>query len=186
MKASILLSALAAILAFTPLASARESQVWGRSPSKYITWSVDPATNGLYFTNQEGSSSKLCDVSAPSALKLTFSPDEKYVFVTDGSSIGTRVSLYKRNSGVKYSKVTGYDFDLATQRLAIEVETGKSISSTVLKSSRYLDCTGWSKDGQWAILRLSGAGSMNGRKVEIDGFKCAFNPARGEFTNGVR
>jgi len=183
MKASLVLSAVAALVALAPLAPARESQVWGRSPSKYITWSVDPATNGLYFTNQEGSSSKLCDVSAPTALKLTFSPDEKYVFVTDGSSIGTRVSLYKRSSGVKYSKVTAYDFDLATQRLALQVETGKEISSTVLKSSRYLDCAGWSKDGQWAHLTLSGSGSLNGRKVEIDGFKCSFNPARGEFTN---
>jgi hypothetical protein len=183
MKASLVLSAVAALVAFTPLASARESQVWGRSPSKYITWSVDPATNDLYFTNQEGSSAKLCDVSAPSALKLTFSPDEKYVFVTDGSSIGTRVSLYKRSSGVKYSKVTAYDFDLATQRLALQVETGKEISSTVLKSSRYLDCSGWSKDGQWAHLTLSGEGTLNGRKVEIDDFKCIFNPARGEFAS---
>jgi hypothetical protein len=183
MKASIILSAVAAIVAFAPVAPARESQVWGRSPSKYITWSVDPATNGLYFSNQEGSSSKLCDVSAPRALKLTFSPDEKYVFVTDGSSIGTRVSLYKRSSGVKYSKVTAYDFDLATQRLALQVETGKEISSTVLKNSRYIDCTGWSKDGQWAYLTLSGEGTLNGRKVEIDGFKCIFNPARGEFAS---
>ncbi|MEZ0276006.1 MAG: hypothetical protein ACAH88_13955 [Roseimicrobium sp.] len=183
MKASILLTAIAAVVAFTSVVSARESKVWGRSPSKYITWSVDPATSELYFSNQEGSSSKLCDVTAPSALKLTFSPDERYVFVTDGSSIGTRVSLYKRSSGVHYSKVSGYDFDLATQRLALQVETGKDISSTVLKSSRYLDCTGWSKDGQWAYLRLSGEGSIDGRKVEIDGFKCSFNPSRGEFTN---
>lgn len=183
MKASLILSAVAAIVAFAPVVSARESKAWGRSPSKYITWSVDPADNSLYFTNQEGSSSKLCDVSAPSALKLTFSPDEKYVFVTDGSSIGTRVSLYKRSSGVSYSKITAYDFDLATQRLAMEVETGANISSPVLKSSRYLDCAGWSKDGQWAYLTLSGEGTLNGRKVEIDGFKCLFNPARGEFAS---
>lgn len=183
MKASLVLSAVAALVAFAPLASARESKAWGRSPSKYITWSVDPADNSLYFTSQEGSSAKLCDVSAPRALKLTFSPDEKYVIVTDGSSIGTRVSLYKRSSGVKYSKVTAYDFDLATQRLAMEVKTGTNISSPVLKNSRYLDCVGWSKDGQWAFLSLSGEGTLNGRKVEIDRFACIFNPSSGEFAS---
>lgn len=184
MKTLILLSVFALTTALSTV-NAREADVYGASPSRAITWSVDPSTNGLYFVDAAGSSAKVCDVSAPSALKLTFSPDERYVVVTDGSSIGTRISVYKRSSGVKYSKLSAYNFDLATQRLAIEVETGKSISSPVLTTSRYLDCTGWSKNGQWAILRLSGEGVMSGRSVEIKNFKCAFNPAKGEFTNDL-
>ncbi len=183
MKTFLLLPALAALFVVSP-AAARDSQVYGTSPSKAITWSVDPATNGLYLST-EYASSKVCDVSNPRALKVTFSPDERYIFVTDGSSIGTRVSLYKRSSGLKYSKVTSYDFDKATQRLAVEVRTGRQVSSTVLNLSRYLQCVGWSRSGEWAILQLDGEGTLDGQRLSIRKFQCAFNPARGEFTNDL-
>lgn len=184
MKSStLLLSAFTALAALSSV-SAREADVYGTSPSRAITWSVDPATKGLYLST-DYTSAKLCDVSSPRTLRVHFSPDERYIFVTDASNIGTRVSLFKRSSGIKYSRVSGYNFDLATQRLAVQVDTGVKISSPVLTSSRYLECIGWSRNGQWAILRLNGEGSLNGRRVEVDDFKCAFNPSRGEFTNDL-
>ncbi len=180
---SLLYSALALVFATVPLA-AREAQVYGSSPSKAITWSVDPATNGLYLSTPH-TSAKVCDVSNPRALRVTFSPDERYIFITDGSSLGTRVSLYKRSSGLKYSKVTTYDFDKATQKLAEEVIAGRKVNGTVLNLSRYLTCVGWSRSGQWAILELDGEGTLDGGRFSVRRFKCAFNPSAGTFTNDL-
>ncbi len=186
MKASVLLSAVAVLLCSSPL-GAKEASTTGVSPSREITWSLNPDNGELNLVRADGVGSpvKLCDTLGPNNLGVFFSPDDKYVFVTDGgSSLGIHGTLYKRSSGLEYTAVD-FDFDLAIEKLALEAETGKKVDDTVLDHS-YLKCLGWSRDGQWILLELSGRGSLNGKRVEISGFKCFFNPAKGEITNNLR
>ena len=160
----------------------------GVSTSGNIAWSVNPHNDDLMLVRAQGGGApaKLCGVVSQANVDVEFSPDDKYIFVTDGgSSLGVHVTLYRRSSGVQYTRVTSYDFDLAVQRLAIKAETGKTIKGEVLDKS-FLRCLGWSRDGRWALLQLSGRGTNNGKKVEISGFRCAFNPYENLFTTDLK
>ena len=186
MKASVLLSAVVALLCH-PLFAATDATTAGVSPSREIAWSLNPENGELNLVRADGKGSpvKLCDTLGPNNLGVFFSPDEKYIFVTDGgASLGIHGTLYKRSSRLEYSEVD-FDFDLATQKLALEAETGKKITDTVLDHS-YIKCLGWSRDGQWIVLEISGKGSLNGKRVEISGFRCAYSPSKGEMTNDLK
>jgi hypothetical protein len=185
MKATALCFLVATVC--TAVLAAKAATTAGVSPSGAIAWSVNPDNGELNLVraNGQGEPSKLCDTTSTANLGVHFSADDKHVFVTDGTaSLGIHVTLYQRSSGLEYQEVE-FDFDLATQKLAMEAETGKKITATVLDRS-YLKCLGWSRDGQWAVLQLSGSGKLNGKRVEITGFKCAYHPAKGEFTNDLR
>ena len=175
MKATLLLLAAAVVFC----GSAFAAKTSGASPSKTILWSVDPATGGLYLVpNGGGTSKKLCDISSTANLAVHFSPDERFIFITDGYP-NTTVKLYKRSSGLSYSRTTPVDFVFAAQRLALEAQTGTKISSNVLSSST-IRCLGWTKNGN-AILELSGRGRYQGRDVQIGGFQCVYDPATVSF-----
>ena len=163
-----------------PAKGATVATVSGSSTSGAIAWSINPVNGDLMLINASGSSTpkKLCGTINSANVEVAFSPDDKYVFVSDGGpSVGIHVTLYKRSSGLVYSAVGGIDFDLAVQRLAMEVLYGvKKLSGEVLDHS-YLECTGWSKDGKRALLQLSCEGIHDGKKISISGFKCSFDPA---------
>lgn len=186
MKATFLVSVVVVALCGAALAE-KEAATSGVSPSGAVAWSVNPEGSELNLVRASGGGApaKLCDVFSTANLGVHFSPDDKYVFVTDGgSSLGIHGTLYKRSSGLDYDEVD-FDFDLATQKLALEAETGKKITETVLDHS-YLKGLGWSRNGQWLVLQLSGSGKVNGKRVEITGFKCAYNPSKGEITNDLK
>jgi sugar lactone lactonase YvrE len=167
--------------------AAKPATTAGVSTSGAVAWSVDPENGELNLVRASGQGGpvKLCDTVSTANLGVHFSPDDKYVMITDGSaSVGIHVTLYQRSSGLSYRAVD-FDFDLAAQKLAMEAETGKKIDDTVLDRS-YLRCLGWSRDGQWAILQLSGSGKLDGKRVEIASFQCAYNPAKGGMTNDRR
>lgn len=170
-----------------PVLAEKQATTAGVSTSGAIAWSVNPYNGALNLVRASGDGSpvKLCDTISTANLGVHFSPDDTYVFVTDGGeSRGVRGTLYRRTSGLSYAEVD-FDFDLPVQRLAMEVETGKKISATVLDRSE-LRCLGWSRDGQWLVLQLSGSGKLDGKRVEIAGFTCAYNPAKGTLTNDAR
>lgn len=180
MKTIILILTVGAALCGVSL-TAKEATTSGVSPSRAIAWSVDPDSGGLYlvYAGGGGDDVKLCNVTSTANLGVHFSPDDKYVFVTDGTaSSGIHVSLYRRSSGLKYSKVD-FDFDLAVQKLAMEAETGTIIKSEVLDHS-YLKCLGWARNGT-AILQLSGTGRIGGKRIEISGFQCVYDPVGRSF-----
>ncbi len=186
MKALSILAALSVSLGTSVFAD-KEASVSGVSPSRAISWSVNPYNGELSLVRADGSCSpvRLCDTVSTANLAVHFSPDDKYVFVSDGTaSLGIHGTLYRRGSGLAYSEVD-FDFDLPVQRLALQAGTGREITGTVLDHS-YLKCLGWSRDGQWVLLQLSGSGKLNGKRVEIAGFKCAYNPAKGDLTNDGR
>lgn len=186
MKASFLLSAVVALFC-SPAFADKEALTSGVSPSQGIAWSLNPDNGELNLVRADGKGApvKLCDTLGPNNLGVFFSPDDKYIFMTDGgASLGIHGTLYKRSSGLDYSEVD-FDFDLATQKLALEAETGKKITDTVLDHS-YIKCLGWSRDGQWVVLEISGKGSLNGKRVEITGFRCAYSPSKGEMTNDLK
>lgn len=164
-----------------PVLADKEATASGVSASGNIAWSVNPDTNELNLVPARGGSdAKLCEIIGTSNLSVHFSPDDRFIFVTDGgASLGIHVTLYKHSSGVSYREDSSIDFDLAVQRLAMEAETGKKIDDTVLDHS-YLKCLGWTKKGQ-AILQLSGSGKLNGKKIEISGFQCVFDPVERSF-----
>jgi hypothetical protein len=170
-----------------PVLAEKEATMTGVSASGAIAWSVNPYNGALNLVRASGDGSpvKLCDTVSTANLGVYFSPDDRHVFATDGSeSRGVRGTLYRRTSGLSYAEVD-FDFDLPVQRLAMEVETAKKISATVLDRS-YLKCLGWSRDGQWLVLQLSGSGKFDDKRVEITGFTCAYNPAKGALTNDAR
>lgn len=187
MKAVFALAAVC-VLILAPTAYAQKAaSASGVSTSRAIAWSVNPENGELNLVRAGGSGSpvKLCDTVSTANLAVHFSPDDRYVFVIDGTaSLGIRGTLYKRDSGLDYDEVD-FDFDLPVQKLALQAETGRGITDTVLDHS-YLKCAGWSRDGQWVLLQISGSGKLNGKRVEISGFKCAYNPAKGDLTNDAR
>jgi len=159
--------------------------VSGSSSSGAIAWSVNPVNGDIMLILSRGSSTpqKLTGTINRASVQVDFSPDDRYVFVTDGSaSAGIHVTLYKRSSGLRYSKVSGIDFDFAVQRLAMEVLEGKKVAEEVLDRSN-LECTGWSKDGKRALLQLSGKGTYAGKKITITGFTCSYDPATRVFSS---
>lgn len=181
MKALSLLTATLVLLAGTARAG-KEATTSGVSPSKAVAWSVNPENGELNLVraNGAGAPMKLCGITSTANLAVHFSPDDRFVFVTDGTaSLGIHVTLFRRSSGLDYDEVD-FDFDLAVQKLAMEAETGKKITDTVLDRS-YLKCLGWTKNGQ-AVLQLSGSGRLDGKRVEIAGFQCLCDPATWTFS----
>ncbi|HSJ00803.1 MAG: hypothetical protein ACAI34_12950, partial [Verrucomicrobium sp.] len=85
-------------------------------------------------------------------------------------------------SGITFKEVKDFDFDFAVQRLAVQTETGKEIKDTVLDRA-FLRCVGWSKDGPQAILQLSGKGTLNGKRFEVEKFTCVFDPVARVFSS---
>src|SRR5688500_2607795 len=73
----------------------------GVSSSGAVAWSVDPENGELNLVraNGEGSPVKLCGTTSTANLAVHFSPDDKYVMITDGTaSLGIHVTLYQRSS----------------------------------------------------------------------------------------
>lgn len=164
-------------------ASAKQSPASGVSSSGVIAWSVDPDSGTIFLNYASGAPGewKLCSISSTENLRVDFSPDDRYVFVTDGTvGRGVHVTLYKRSSSLKFSKVD-FSFSFAVQRLALEAEAGVRIEKSVL-SYTDLRCLGWTRNGT-ARLKLSGSGRLNGRTVEISGFDCEYNPVANSFSS---
>ena len=162
--------------------SAKESPASGVSSSGVIAWSVDPNSGTIFLNYASGAPGewKLCGISSTENLRVDFSPDDRYIFVTDGTvSRGVHVTLYKRGSSLKFSKVD-FSFSFAVQRLALAAEAGVKIDKSVLTYTD-LRCLGWTRNGT-ARLKLSGSGRLNGKTVEISGFECEYDPVARSFS----
>lgn len=182
MKALVPILTVVAALCGVPV-SAKQSPASGVSSSGVIAWSVDPNSGTIFLNYASGAPGewKLCSISSTENLRVDFSPDDRYVFVTDGTvSRGVHVTLYKRGSSLKFSKVD-FSFSFAVQRLALAAEAGVNIDKSVLTYTD-LRCLGWTRNGT-ARLKLSGSGRLNGKTVEISGFDCEYNPVANSFSS---
>ena len=67
--------------------SAKESPASGVSSSGVIAWSVDPNSGTIFLNYASGAPGewKLCGISSTENLRVDFSPDDRYIFVTDGA-----------------------------------------------------------------------------------------------------
>lgn len=176
------LFALAILAVFTLAPAAQADTLDGDTSTGDMVWVARETSSGgeLFVSwSHGGTGSRITTISGLRSLGVHFSPDDRWLMVTDGSSKGTRVRLFKRSTGLSYNEVKDFDFDFAVQRMAVQVETGKEITNTILSRSQ-LSCVGWS--GNAALLQLTGRGTLDGRRFEVEAFTCAFDPIRRVFS----
>jgi hypothetical protein len=182
---SLFAIAAAAVLSALLPVQVQADTVDGKSSTKDLVWVARSTSDGgeLFVSwAHGGTGAKVADLVGLGALKVHFSSDDRWLFVTDGgSSLGTTVRLFKRSTGLAYKEVKEFDFDFAVQRLAAQIEGGKEIKDTILDRS-YLRCVGWSKDGPQAFLAISGKGTLNGKRFEVEDFTCVFDPVARVFS----
>ena len=118
---------------------------------------------------------ELFETEAPQ-LDIHFSPDEFWIIVgAGGSSLGTELTLFKRDKGVHYTEIKDADIGGKAERLA-SMQNG-SKGKTVL-DHRYVTLLSWSADSKSILVLLGG----HGGRLHINGWHGIYDLGTGRFS----